>query len=177
MSITENSAEEPGWDYLNQKSVNGGARHKNLPTIHPRTTEPVPDVVRKNSNLLSQRQTDYMLGVQDAFNLLIDRMNDISTGLGSDRMMALARTKAEESCMWAVKSITRFIPAESADAYAEQDEDEQNTPFTGATAAEAVAVKDAEATARANIRREVEGRRYKKTKLPSQSSLEKARGE
>ena len=72
----------------------------------------VPDVARKNYNPISEKQKSYCNEIKDMFNLIHQRLHVIGVDLGADRLMNLALTHAEAASMWAVKSVTRPIPAE-----------------------------------------------------------------
>jgi hypothetical protein len=83
-----------------------------LPHINPLTTaaarDPIPmDTVRSTYRELSDAEKADLLGLKTAGQNLIDYINSLrSHGKGTQRELALALTKAEESVMWATKGLT-----------------------------------------------------------------------
>lgn len=67
-----------------------------------RTVNNVENAVRHAYRVLSDEEKRLMVEVKDLGQALLEKIASI----GSSRELSLARTKAEEAVMWAVKHIT-----------------------------------------------------------------------
>lgn len=67
-----------------------------------RTVNNVGDAVRHAYRVLSEEEKKLMVEVKDLGQAFLDKIASI----GGSRELSLARTKAEEAVMWAVKHIT-----------------------------------------------------------------------
>jgi hypothetical protein len=84
-------------DYQNSQMAKQGAEDQPLRTAR--------NVFRKEYRALTEREKEHIDAIKRVAQALHDRLHTVG-GTAGFREMAIARTKLEESVMWAVKAIT-----------------------------------------------------------------------